>query len=214
MLFNSSFVLGAKMKDFTQHQIKNEEMFFNCDLDFAYEKGGPITRNFIDCLPEDVKKENPVLDSRVHMLMKGWFPAIPGFHHDDVPRSTANGQPNYANPEYHAEHALALVNGNICPTEFAIGTVELEIPKEGIIYKHWHKEIEKQIQNDSMKSVFAPSNQILFFDAHDFHQATRAVADGWRWFARISWNTDRQKTMTNEIRRNCQVYLEHPMEGW
>lgn len=65
--------------------IKNEKMFFNSDLVFAYENGGPITKSFIDNLPEEWKT-NSVFDSRVHMLMPGWYPAIPGWHHDDVPR--------------------------------------------------------------------------------------------------------------------------------
>src|ERR1700749_4013133 len=66
--------------------LKNEPMFFNSDLNFAYEAGGPATRSFIDALPDGWKAEPAVIDTRVHMLMPGWFPAIPGFHHDDVPR--------------------------------------------------------------------------------------------------------------------------------
>lgn len=214
MKFISNFMNGPVMGQFTQDQIKNEEMFFNSDLNFAYEKGGIITKNFIDLLPEEIKKKNPVLDSRVHMLMKGWFPCIPGFHHDDVPRSTTNGQPNYINPEYHSQHALALVNGDVCPTEFAVGEIELDLPKEGVIYEHWHRQVQEAINQGALSSVKVQSNRIVYFDAHAFHQGTRAVSSGWRWFVRISWDTDRQKTITNEIRRNCQVYLEYPMVGW
>jgi ribosomal protein L4 len=41
---------------------------------------------------------------------------------------------------------------------------------------------------------------------------TRAVKNGWRLFIRASWNTDRKPT--NEFRRQVQVYMENPMEGW
>jgi hypothetical protein len=80
--FNSSIVdRGEFVADWPAEIIKNEPMFFNCDLNFAFENGGPITEAFIRTLPEDWQDCNPVLDSRVHMLMKGWFPCIPGFHH-------------------------------------------------------------------------------------------------------------------------------------
>lgn len=211
---DSKFQLGGKLNDFTQKEIKNEPMFFNCDLDFAWKHGGPITRNFLTKLSENKIPSNTVFDSRSHMLMKGWFPAIPGYHHDDVPRNTVNGQPNYIDPEYKANHAMALINGGICPTEFAIGKIELEIPENEIIYKKWHQDIEACLNDDSMQSEFAESNRIIYFDWQTFHQATRAIADGWRWFGRASWNTDRSKKITNEIRNQVQVYLEHPMEGW
>ena len=42
----------------------------------------------------------------------------------------------------------------------------------------------------------------------------QTVRNGWRWFGRVSRNTDRVKNITNEIRVNAQVYLEFPMEGW
>lgn len=215
MLFNSnpSFT-SVCLEKFSNDQIKNEEMFFNSDLNFAYEKGGPITRDFINKLPSWIKNVNPVLDSRVHMLMKGWFPAIPGFHHDDIPRTTASGQPNYENPEYSAKHLMALQNAEICPTEFVVGSLELEIPKEGIIYKQWHKEIVKKLEREELRVVKVPDRCFVYFGPEDFHQSTRAVSSGWRWFVRISWDTDRQNKITNEIRRNCQVYLENPMEGW
>jgi hypothetical protein len=78
--------LGHFANDCSNDDIKNEPMFFNCDLDFAWDNGGNITRSFISNLPYDWQDEGIVFDSRVHMLMPGWYPAIPGFHHDDVPR--------------------------------------------------------------------------------------------------------------------------------
>ena len=39
------------------------------------------------------------------------------------------------------------------------------------------------------------------------------VGAGWRWFGRLSRNTDRVRKITNEVRQQAQVYLEFPMEG-
>ena len=66
---------GPFATDVDNAAIKNEPMFFSSDLHYAYSKGGPITRSFIEALPD--AWEHAVFDSRVHMLMPGWFPSIP-----------------------------------------------------------------------------------------------------------------------------------------
>ncbi len=204
---------GSFNPGYDQETIKNEPMFFNCDLDFAYKNGKDITRRFINGLPDDWNNCNPVIDSRVHMLMEGWYPCIPGYHHDDIPRSRADGQPNYDRPEYKSEHMMGLVNGEICPTLYAIGKHTL--PKtEGVIYKTWHGIVESQIKDGILKTEEARSGKYIEFDWQSMHTGQRAKKDGWRWFIRLSRNTDRQKKMTNEIRRQVQVYLEFPTQGW
>ena len=196
--------------------IKHEPMFFNCDLHYAYSNGKHITRSFIDALPKSWHKDDVVFDSRVHMLMPGWFPCIPGYHHDDIPRLSNNtGQPNYNNPEYYSEHILGVVNADICPTEFAIGKCTMPSVKNNeIIYKKWHLEVEKLITDWELIVYKAKDRTLYAFDWQTFHTGTKAVANGWRWFGRVSRNTDRTKHITNEIRVNSQVYLEFPMEGW
>ena len=212
--FNSTIKdYGPFPYTYSENVIKNEPMFFNSDLDFAYKHGGEITRGFISHLPAHWYIANPVLDSRVHMLKKGWVPSIPGNHHDDIPRSTHNGQPNYDTPEYHSSHLMGLVNGDVCPTVFALGKHSL--PKvEGIIYKSWHDIVKNQITEGILKTYECPSGRYIEFDWQGMHTAQSAVKDGWRWFIRLSKDTDRQKNMTNEIRRQVQVYLEFPTEGW
>ena len=214
MIFNSNF---RYLNDFEGkvEDIKNEPMFFNCNFKFAIENGGPITKSFLNALPEVIKKQPLVFDSRVHMLMPGWYPCIPGWHHDDVPRSN-KGQPNYKTPEYFAKHYMGLVNGDICPTKF-IDDPLVEVSKviDGdLVYKKWHKEIETQIKEGDLKPVIAKSNKIISFDADTFHAGDKAISNGWRWFGRISIQTDRVNNITNEIRKQVQVYLEFPMEGW
>ena len=221
--FNSWALTGAQFAtQFANNDIKNEPMFFNCDCAFARERGGPITKSFIDALP-DGWRDNSVFDSRVHMLMPGWYPAIPGYHHDDVPRpeipvgqhfATA-GQPDYDNPRYRSEHIVGLVNADICPTTFALGRCTMpEVPEGELIYRAWHKEIERLLEERKLTKWECPDRTLVNFGCDTFHTGTKAVSNGWRWFGRVSINTDRTKTITNEIRVNAQVYLEFPMEGW
>jgi len=209
MLINSQFQLGKKFAtQYTVNEIKNEPMFFNSDIDFAIKNGGPITKEFLELTNQD-----GIFDSRTHMLMQGWYPCIPGFHHDDVPRNTANGQPDYITPSYKAKHCLALINGDICPTQFAVGEYNFRLPKtDKIIYEVWDKKVNDLINKGALELVSVPTDQLVYFDWNTWHQGVRANKDGWRWFGRLSWDTNRKAT--NEIRNQVQVYLEFPKKGW
>ncbi len=222
--FNSSFCESGKFAmNISNEQIKTEPMFFNASLDFAYSHGGSITKSFIDHLPKEFISYPCVFDSRVHMLMPGWYPAIPGWHHDDVPRPEiptgqhfiTAGQPDYDNPRYKSKHILGLVNADICPTEFAIGKCTMPKIDDGdLIYRHWHEEVCKLIESGELKHEKAQDRTLYYFDCDTFHTGNKAVSNGWRWFGRVSTNTDRTNKITNEIRQQVQVYLEFPMEGW
>lgn len=202
----------------SQEEIKNEPMLFNCSIEAAYELGGSITKSFLDKIPGNWYISNPVIDSRVHMLKKSWYPAIPGWHQDDVPRSTLTGQPNYTNPKYHSEHLMGLVNGEICPTRFLIGEVEVPDPDiNRVVYEDWSNYIDDNYPSPIPNAAFfeyPKSGEMIQFDWQTFHEATQAVDDGWRWFIRLSRKTDRQANMTNELRKQVQVYLEYPKAGW
>jgi hypothetical protein len=203
-------------------EIKNEPMLFNCDFAAANELGGPLTDEFISLLPDDWKNIPLVIDSRTHMLMPGWYPCIPGWHHDDVPRTRADGQPNYDEGQLRSEHIMALVGGEICATEFAVGEVDLIVPKLGkTIYEDWDRDVELLVNNGAMTRESVPTNRLIHFDDRAFHRGTPAIASGWRWFIRASRYfdkdgnpVDRPNPRTNEIRKQSQVYMPTINAGW
>ena len=214
--FRSSFVVGCSLgRDFTEEEVKNEPMFFSAQAEYAHSLGGPITRAFVGALTSEVLgiSEELVVDTKVAMLMPGWYPCIPGWHHDDVPRSSPDGQPNYDDPEYRPLHAMALVNGEICPTEFAVGDVDFAGVRSGeVIYRSWHKETEAALRHGELVKKRVPSDRLVYFDDRALHQGVAATGSGWRWFGRASWRTKRP--VRNEIRRQVQVYLASPFDGW
>mgnify|MGYP000114253678 CR=1 FL=1 len=220
MKFDSKFVdrgsfMPAHGLTFGKEEVCKEPMFYRASADFAYEHGGPITRQFLKNLPGDWKNIPVTIDSRVHMLMPGWFPCIPGMHHDDIPRTREDRQPNYEQLDYSADHIMGLVNGDVAPTEFAVGEIDLEIPPVGsLVYREWHPKIMQAIDAGVLQSTKAESYKYIQFDNFAFHQGTKAVGSGWRWFIRVSRNTDRANDCKNEIRQQVQVYMENPMEGW
>jgi len=220
--FNSQIeIVGDFPSEWDKDVLNKEPMFYKSHISFVREHAGPVTQAFLDSLPSGW--DDCVIDSRTHMLMNGWFPAIPGFHHDDVPRPPipegqhflTAPQPDYDNPRYHSEHILGLVNAEVCPTEFAVGECVMPaIPEGGLIYREWHNEVVRLLERGEMQSIKAPSGKLIQFDWQTFHQGTKAVRSGWRWFIRLTRNSDTMRTPKNEIRRQVQVYLEFPMEGW
>lgn len=113
-VFDSQIQLGDSLPLYPEREVKNEPMLFSCDFNSAYYLGGCITRRFLEILPTDFRNSKDlIIDSRVHMLMPGFWPCIPGYHLDDIPRELPNGQPNHKNPSYLAEHVMCLVNGDV-----------------------------------------------------------------------------------------------------
>lgn len=205
-----------QMREYSEEQIKKEPMLFSCDFDFAMAYGGPITREFLTILffkERAWKRKDFVFDSRSHMLMPGFWPCIPGWHHDDVPRDRSDGQPDYYSPQYKAKHCMALVNGDVAPTDFALGYGEFqEIPVGQKYYKEWHPHVERMIKDKTLYHFKAPSNKLIYFDWNTWHKGSKAVKAGWRWFGRASINTNRP--IKNEIRTQVQVYVDLEEQGW
>lgn len=196
--------------------VKNEPMLYQCSYTEAMVLGGPLTATFLSALRQHLKQtelDNLIIDSRVHMLMKNWYPCISGMHHDLVPRTRIDKQPNYINPEYHSRHCMMLVNGDIAPTEFAIGKADFpEVPIGEIYYRKWHPIVIDKINNGELKKVSAPSNRLIFFDWQTWHQGVKAIGNGWRFFIRASWN--HTETPKNELRKQVQIYMDQPNDGW
>jgi len=197
-------VLG-ELPTFRQDEVRREPMVFAADFAGAIEMGGPITVAFMRFL--DPKKAW-VIDSKTVMLMEGMYPCIPGWHHDDVPRNTPDGQPNYMNPDYLSSHVMAIV-GEGSQTEYVDQEVTLP-PVEGgrIIYQVWDRVL------DAMRPrvYTVPYRQVLGFEWSDLHRGTKAVKNGWRFFIRASTNTRRE--VKNERRTQVQVYMDDASRGW
>jgi len=108
---------------------------------------------------------------------------------------------------------MGLVNGDICPTNFIVGKPSLkDVPLGKTVYGQWNKDLTKLLKQGKIREVSAPSGRLIYFDWQTFHTGVPAVANGWRWFGRLSINTDRKQT--NEIRRQVQVYLKAVDAGW
>ena len=95
--------VGTIQEQFDEQTFANETMLFSAHPNFANQFGGTITKTILSQLDPLYNSENPklpylkqypnpIIDTRVHMLMPGMYPAIPGWHLDHTPRAE-NGQP-------------------------------------------------------------------------------------------------------------------------
>lgn len=213
--FNSTIKHIGRLAAFSQEQIKAEKMLFSASVGLAEYCSGPITRAFLSCLrqAEGAEWDAAIIDSRVHMLMVGWYPCIPGWHLDDVPRTRADGQPDHKEPKYRARHAMAVV-GDCSLTEFFIGETRLpDVPiGKGIVYGEWNKAINQHIGFAPYRVRQVSDGDVLLFDWQSFHRGVPATKNGWRFFIRATINTDRE--FFNEVRQQVQVYLPAPEAGW
>ncbi len=203
--------------------VKTEPMFFRASCAYARAHGGPIMHEFLDRL--DATRPW-VIDSRAHMLMRQWYPAIPGWHGDDVPRGS-DGQPVYLGqgegggdvcwrPEWISEHRMVVIDAADAPTgsmtEFASGRLSVPHPylhRPGeAVYAKWSDAIDVMGQGHRRN---VESGRVVHFDGEAMHRAVPARSPGWRYFIRASIASYPPE---NEIRYNANVYLAAVNAGW
>lgn len=90
--------------------------------------------------------------------------------------------------------------------------------KHIVTYEFWDEYLEANRLNPSMKPLFwhrlfpIQEDRIVYFDCHSFHRGVKAIENGWRWFGRVTIDTNR--IPTNELRKQVQVYLDKVNAGW
>lgn len=192
----------------SEDAIKNEPMLFSADIPFAVKNGGPITRVFVSELIRMGITE-AAIDSRVHMLKRGWWPCIPGWHIDDFHRGS-DGQPDLEHADgYH----LMMLVGDCSVTEFLREPVTLSNDRHDgeVLYGAYNRQIDALIEEGTLRPEPVPTSRIIQFGMDDLHQGSPATKSGWRFFIRASVGTGHP--IVNEIRRQVQVYV-NAGEGW
>lgn len=229
---NHGKVIGpsiADNKSLMTKLIQQEPMLFGADARFADKQGGPLTDLALLALEDiGVDRKDLLVDTRSHMLKPGWFPAIPGWHCDEVPRGK-DGQPNIdlipGCLEDRPKHYLIILDAGTCAmTHFLTGTRRsggvimeygsaehlLSVDKGSTVWGHCDSYIRRRMHPEDIEPAL--SGHLYEFDQFDFHTATSAKLDGWRWFFRAT--TKSKRPVANEIRRQVQVYLGNENGGW
>ena len=195
-----------------------EPMVYSASEGFAWDFGGPLTRAVITRIKDSDQFArdrvvayqcglNILIDTRVHMLMKGQYPAIGGWHCDFYPRG-GNGQPDVMKGNDASVHYVTTLSDNeegVSCTEFVDELVLAEVDAERV----W-RSVHLAVEDVKPRTFKAKDGDILRFSQETIHRATPTVNSGWRFFLRLSFCDIKPQ---NQIRRQVQVYTP-PENGW
>ncbi len=204
--------------------VKNTLSLWNCSVEDAIKYGGDLTKAAIGAMNIRNDKKYVVVDTKVHMLMKGMYPAIPGWHTDGVPRGINNDpqakeppniwlQEKMQSPRFHL-----LVTGEGCLTDFFVDPIALDVPEEPTteLYKLVSDQCNKIFSIPTvLRKVTIPSCRVVEWDWWNLHTAVPAKQYEWRFLIRVT-ETDYQQPevdLRKIIRTQQNVYVPESF-GW
>lgn len=213
-------------ENFTAQQISAEPSLFSADLPYAYFKGGPITSRVLQemrKLPDvwavftgKVTDHHIIIDSRVHSLEKGDYPAIPGWHTDFAERTMSSSmQPDYFKITPTVKVYIVNLSDQekgVSNTEIIVEPIKLNIPKENV-----YQSLDNQINKLKPKKIKVCDGEIIGMDQLSLHRATKTHQSGVRFFLRLAIlhnlsTTILQTTPQNEVRNQLHIYKEMPKQ--
>lgn len=226
MLFNRNPVkVGNSITPPSQDAIENTFNLRQVSLEDAMRYGGSITREAIGAMNFRGDRKNIIVDTKVHFLLSGMCPSIPGWHNDGVPRGAELLPHGKGSPRFYAmEHGLVtppryhlLVTGTHCPTKFLKGSIEFTGLEDSgrDAYAEMTRQTEADVRGGFNDTFNSPDSTVLEWDWWTVHTAQLATSRGWRYLIRVT-ETDHIEPRTNPadfIRTQNNVYA--PMEfGW
>lgn len=184
--------------------------------------GGPLVHTALEAAPLVGDRQHVIVDTKVSLLMRGWMPAIPGWHTDGVPRGhasdpAATGAPSMREQERQSAAGYSprfhtIIVGNDCPTEFLGEPLELDLQhgEDADLYA----EMTRLVESNKPPATLAPApDRWVSWDWWNIHRATVADQRGWRILIRITESDTVPPASEGFIRAQNQVYV--PQEfGW
>lgn len=82
--------IGNSIPEPSQELIEASLNLRQASLEDAARYGGAITREALGAMNLRGDRKYVIVDTKIHLLMPGWVPAIPGWHTDGVPRGEEN----------------------------------------------------------------------------------------------------------------------------
>ena len=215
-------VFGNSIEEPDVNLIKNTFGLFRASVEDALRYGGDITREAIGAMNIRNDKKYVLVDVKIHMLMQGFCPAIPGWHTDGVPRpnmsASGKGAPDIQlqetmdSPRYHL-----LTTGDHCSTEFVRKRdIPMNVPDvpSNKLYSDINKQMTDLVQAGELQTFTKP-RQIVEFDWWELHTAVYAKRFGWRYLIRVT-ESDTMAPLTNlrdVLKTQAQVYTPANI-GW
>lgn len=216
ILFNRNPVkYVATIEQPSQTEIKNTFGLWNASYDDAIRYGGELTRYALRKMNLRHDRKNIVIDTKIHMLMPGWSPAIPGVHQDGSPRDINHNPNGKGPPDILAQEKLRynryhmLVTGTGCLTKFVNRPIIISIPEEPSyeVYNLISSHVNEVSQKENIFTE-VPSCTVVEFDWYDLHTGVVATKKEWRYFIRVCESDfcEPEKDLRQVVRMQSQIY--------
>lgn len=218
MIFKSDLTSYAKLTQETLDSLKRRDrlkslpQLYRASLEFAQAQNDLDFNTILRHVKLTGKYKHISIDSRSHMLMKGMYPCIPGWHCDDFYRTEElNNQPDLdlvsiVAPAIH--HIIIL--GDCSRTEFLSKDIFLpgsqEVKDQFGMSKPFYYQYDKMIEELNPPTIHLEEGTIYTFGPTAFHRGQEAQSNGWRYFIRITESNHYEPK--NEIRYQTQVYTK------
>jgi len=181
--------------------LREEVSMYQASPAFVHDVAGPLTRKFLSAAfvlarwtPEEML--NSIIDVRVHQLQAGYYPAIPGYHLDWMPRKNKGADVDLSViPE---RKNIVLIVGETSLTEFVDSEVSYLGPNAQ--FKDYNVMLKRYAATHHVES-----GQLVHFTSEDWHRPVPAEGNEWRYLARISTGMGIQPA--NQVRSQSQVYI-------
>lgn len=225
VLFNRNpLVFAGRMEEPPVSELKTTFSLWNASYDDAVRYGGDITREALRAMNIRHDRKNVIVDTKIHMLIKGMSAAIPGWHTDGVPRDANKNPGGTDKPDTFAQEGDTrfnryhlLVSGQGCLTKYINRPIEVPIPDEPSydVYNVMSSFITKKVEEDPSIVMEAPSCQVVEFDWWDIHTGVIAAKNEWRYLIRVSESDyyEPRSNLREVIRLQTQVYSPYNF-GW
>lgn len=235
---------GSGIEEPSQAEVKGTPSLWNASLEDALKYGGDLTRAAIGAMRLRGDRRYTIVDTKVHMLMPGFMPAIPGWHTDGAPRDGrgnpgAKGAPDLA-MQRHIQHRVPgsiphpeddrypdldvwgtppqyhlLVTGSHCSTLFLDGPIALDLSEDAPA-RDFYAQVSRQVGQDTeVPRKASPASEVVEFGWWDIHTAVQSSTFGWRFLIRVT-ETDwlQPQRDLREVLRS-QTQVYVPLEfGW
>lgn len=207
-----------------ENEIKNTFGLWNASLDDAVRYGGELTRQAIQAMNLRHDRKNIIVDTKIHMLMPGWSPAIPGWHTDGAPRDEFKNPQGKGKPDTFAQEGderynryHILVTGNGCLTQYINQPVCIYIPEEPSydVYAVMSQNVKERLTVTPNIVSTLPSCTVMEFDWWDIHTGVVATKKEWRYLIRVCESDyyEPRKDLREVIRMQSQIYSPADF-GW
>lgn len=224
LLFNRNpLIYGKSIEQPSTDTLKNTPQLWNASLDDALRYGGDLTKAAIGSMNLKFDRKYIVVDTKIHMLMPKFYPAIPNWHTDGVPRGkelkpevkdypNILEQQNMTTSRYHL-----LVTGEGCLTQFINKPLMLDC-YEGSENYNLYEDIGSQLKKynkEDLDIVTVPACTSVEWDWWNIHRGVQATKHEWRYLIRVT-ETDHLQPQTDLrqiLRTQIQVYVPESF-GW